>query len=190
MSAWPWYLSRAAGLVAWFLLTVGVVDGLLLSMKRLRKPSVAWHTDLHRMFAACGVMLVGVHVTSLLFDQYVTFTPTEMLVPGAAHWRPVAIAFGVVAMYLLVAVELTSLARNSLPARVWHGTHLLALAVFVGGSVHAYMAGADTRAPLALATCFGAFVAVGLLVGARFSRDLAPRRNVVAAPPRGDFQNF
>ena len=41
--------------------------------------------------------------------------PSEILVPLTSSYRPVAVAWGVVSLYLLAAVELTSLARKHLP---------------------------------------------------------------------------
>ena len=44
--------------------------------------------------------------------------------PFASSYKPAAVALGVVAMYLLLAIELTSLAMRKLPRRTWHAVHL------------------------------------------------------------------
>ncbi len=61
--------------------------------------------------------------------------------PLTGSWRPGAVAWGIVAMYLLVAVELTSLARARLPKRVWDWSHYIAFPLFLFASIHALTAG-------------------------------------------------
>ena len=43
----------------------------------------------------------------------------DLLVPGASQWRPTAVAWGVIALYLLLAVEVTSLLKRRVPTRLW-----------------------------------------------------------------------
>ena len=128
-----WYSARAGGIVAWALLTASVVWGLVLSAK-LRPPRVrpAWTLDLHRYLGGLATIFVGVHVGSIILDSYTHFGLSDVLVPFASQWHPLAVAWGVVAMYVLLAVEITSLARPFAPATgVAPGAHarLPALAV-------------------------------------------------------------
>jgi DMSO/TMAO reductase YedYZ heme-binding membrane subunit len=51
-------------------------------------------------------------------------------------------------MWILVAVEVTSLAMRHMPRRVWHAVHLSSYALFVSATVHAFAAGPDTREQL------------------------------------------
>ena len=52
-------------------------------------------------------------------------------------------AWGIVAMYLLIAIQVTSLLMRRLPRRLWHGIHLTSFVVFVAGTVHGFQSGAD-----------------------------------------------
>lgn len=52
-------------------------------------------------------------------------------------------ALGVVALYLLVAVEVTSLLRNRLPRRLWRAVHSTSFALFLLGTGHALAAGSE-----------------------------------------------
>jgi len=61
----------------------------------------------------------------------------------ASGWNTAAVAWGVVAMYLLAAVELTSLARRRLPKRLWRLTHGLAFPTFALSTVHVLTAGTE-----------------------------------------------
>lgn len=144
-----WYVARAAGVVGWALLAASVVWGLAISTKtkpRAVRPN--WMLDLHRFLGGLAIIFTGVHIVGLVADNYTHFGPTEILVPFASSWRPDAVAWGVAAMYLLVAVELTSLARRRLPQRLWRGVHMASFPLFVVGTIHALTAGTDTSNPV------------------------------------------
>src|SRR5712691_11119721 len=103
MTQIPWYVARAGGIVAWALLLLTMVWGLLLATKVLcRKPGPAWLLSLHRYLGALTVAFVGVHVGAVLLDSYTSFGVTDVLVPFTGSWHPVAVAWGIVGMYLLV----------------------------------------------------------------------------------------
>jgi DMSO/TMAO reductase YedYZ heme-binding membrane subunit len=107
------------------------------------KPRAPWLLDLHRFLGGLTVLFVGGHVAALVADSYVEFGPRDILVPMASAWRPLPVALGVVAMYLLVAVEVTSLLRRRLPARVWRAVHLSSYGVYLAASIHFLTAGTD-----------------------------------------------
>ena len=143
-----WYLARSSGIVAWGLLTLATVWGLFLSTRILqsrRRP--AWLLDLHRWLGALSLVFTGVHLAALVADEYVEFGLREILLPGASEWRPGAVAWGVTALYLLVAVEVTSLAMKRIPRRWWKAVHLSSFALFLTVSFHAATAGADVSEP-------------------------------------------
>jgi DMSO/TMAO reductase YedYZ heme-binding membrane subunit len=56
----------------------------------------------------------------------------------------------VVALYLLVAVQATSLARRRLPHRLWRRIHLTAFPLLAVVTAHLLTAGADRANPLVL----------------------------------------
>ena len=58
-------------------------------------------------------------------------------------WKPGAVTVGVIAMYLLIAVQLTSLVMRRLPRRTWHLIHLTSYVAVWLGFVHAGLAGTD-----------------------------------------------
>ena len=61
----------------------------------------------------------------------------------ASTWRPVAVAWGVISLWILIAVELTSLLMKYLPRRVWHAVHLSSFGLFFAATAHAISAGTD-----------------------------------------------
>jgi len=146
-----WYTARASGLVSWALLSASMLWGLVLSTK-LRPPRIRpnWTLDLHRYLGGLAVIFVGVHLAALMLDSYVGFGLTQILVPFASHWKPVAVAWGVTGLYLLLAVELSSLARKRLPNRIWRRLHFLAFPLYAVATLHMVTAGTDARSALAL----------------------------------------
>ena len=144
-----WYTTRSSGLVAWGMLTASVLVGLALSTRALgRRPRANWLLDLHRFLGGAAVVFVAVHVLALVGDSYVHFGLVDLLVPFASGYRAGAVAWGIVGMYVLLAVELTSLLRRRLPTRIWRFVHYLSFPLFVVATVHAVTAGTDRDAPL------------------------------------------
>ncbi|MCC7078967.1 MAG: ferric reductase-like transmembrane domain-containing protein [Acidimicrobiia bacterium] len=138
-----WYIARATGLVAFVLLTLSVVLGLMLSTRLAgRRPPPAWLLDVHRMLSGLATAFVGVHMVAFLADSWLDFGVADLLVPFAADWHPLAMAAGVVGFYLLLAVELTSLLRSRLRPRVWRLVHLLSYVLFWLAALH-MVAGTD-----------------------------------------------
>jgi len=154
-----WLVARSSGIVAWALIVASAAWGLLLATRVLgRKASPAWLLSLHRFLGALAVVFTAVHVVAIVADQYVDFGLTEVLVPFASSWEPFAVALGIVGMYLLAAVQVTSLLRGHLSQSAWRRVHLLSYALFATTTVHALMAGTDTNAllPTGVAVIFGA----------------------------------
>jgi len=159
-----WYVARSGGIVSWALLTASVLFGLAISTKATSqlpawraagttvKVRPNWLLDLHRFIGGLATVFVGVHVLGIVADSYVHFGPTDVLVPLAGAWHPEAVALGIVAMYLLVAVELTSLLRNRLrrhprTKRIWRLTHALSFPLFLLATWHGITAGTDAATP-------------------------------------------
>lgn len=182
-----WYIARSGGIVAWALLAASVMWGLALSTKVLRgRPRPNWILDLHRFLGGCALVFTGVHVLSLVLDSYVHFGFVEILVPFASAWHPAAVAWGVVAMYLLVAVELTSLARRRISKRLWRSTHYVSFPLFFLSTVHALSAGSDRAVVLLRATILVATALIALMVFIRLTSDVGTdaARGTIRRPQR------
>jgi predicted lysophospholipase L1 biosynthesis ABC-type transport system permease subunit len=108
-----------------------------------KRPRPNWLLDLHRMLGGLALVFTAVHVGAILLDTYVHFGLVEVLVPFASKWHPVAVAWGIVAMYLLVAVEVTSLLRSRLSKSLWRKVHYASFPLFVSATVHGLTAGTD-----------------------------------------------
>lgn len=148
-----WYVARSGGIVALLLAGLSVVWGLLLSTRVTGgRPTPKWLTSLHRYVGALTVTFTAMHVAALMFDDYVDFGWSDVLVPLASSWRPVPVAFGVIAFHLLVAVQVSSLLMKRLSRRWWKIIHLSSFALLWAGLVHGATAGTDATNPVYAAT--------------------------------------
>lgn len=177
-----------------------VLWGLLLSTRVLGgRPAPAWLLDLHRLLGGLSVVFTGVHMTALFMDEWVSFGWAELLVPMASEYRPGAVAWGIVALYLLLAIQVTSLLKSRLPDALWRWVHRSAFAIFVLAGVHTFTAGKDAGGPLVrwsagiIAAAFVFLTTYRLAAGRRLSRaaartaaPLGPSEASVAGPAVAD----
>ncbi|MEY2460352.1 MAG: hypothetical protein QOG30_2182 [Acidimicrobiaceae bacterium] len=171
-----WYLARSGGVAAWAMLAFSVLWGLVLSTKAFgSKPRPNWLLDLHRFVGGAAVVFTGIHVASLVLDSYIEFGVREILVPFTSTYRPAAVAWGVIAFYLLLAVEITSLLRKRLSKRAWRATHFLSFPLFILGTVHGLTAGTDKDTFLLRSAFILATAAVGGLTALRLLDEGAQR---------------
>jgi len=89
-----------------------------------------------------------------------------------------------VALYLLIAVELTALAMKHVSKRWWRDVHILSYAVFWGVSIHAALAGTDASRPLYLVTTVAALAAVVFAASYRALSHHLPRRRAAGGAGR------
>lgn len=141
-----WYLARAAGLTAWALASASVLWGLALSTRALgRHATPKWLLDLHQHLGTLTLSFTVVHVLALVADSQVSFGAVEILVPFASAWRPLPVALGVLALWLLLAVQLSStVLRKRLSNRAWRRVHLAAFGVYVLATGHYVGTGSET----------------------------------------------
>ncbi len=140
-----WYVTRASGFVAWVLLAVAVLWGLFLTNKTLQKSTApAWVLDLHRHLGGLAVVFVAVHVGALPLDGYTHWGWSDLFVPMSTRWHPLAVAWGIVGLYLLVAIEVTSLLGRRFPKKWWRRVHMLSFPLYVLASIHLFAAGTDS----------------------------------------------
>ncbi len=181
-----WYVTRAGGIVSLALLTVSVAWGILIAArvhtrvqrltighrrepeaepKRATPVPAAWWLDMHRMLSGLAVVFCAVHVAGIVFDGYVDLGWAEIFVPFATGYETLALAAGIVAFYLLVAVEVTSLLRGRISRRAWRGVHATSYALWPLAAVHGVLAGSDASvAVFGWTTIVAAVVIFGLVI--------------------------
>ncbi len=185
-----WVILRAAGIGAYVMVFLSVAWGLVSTTGALgRRISKASATTIHQFVATCGLFLLAIHLGGLLVDSFMPFGVKDVLIPGVSTYRPVATAFGVIAMYASVFVIVTSWMRKTIGTKWWRRSHLLAVPMFVLSMVHGVFSGSDTTRPWMWWTyvATGAIVVFlvvlrGLTAGYRPERaERAPARRSVGA---------
>lgn len=139
-----WEISRATGVLALVLASLSVIWGLLVSSRYMA--GVVAGAGLARMHSFLGgltVIFSLIHVGALWFDSFVEFSVVDLLVPFASSWNPVATALGIMAFWLLIAVQATSLMMKRLPRKLWKAVHGSSYLLILGGMAHGIMAGTD-----------------------------------------------
>ena len=169
-----WDTARAGGIVAWALASAAVITGLQQSTRLARWPTPSWVLAVHRYLGALAVVFTGVHLVGLVADTFIGFGPGDLLVPFVSTYRPTAVALGVVAMYLLVAVEVSSLAMKRLPRRLWRGIHFSSFVIFAFATIHGLAAGTDGDNTAFRIACFAV---TALVMFMTLVRVLSPNRS-------------
>jgi sulfoxide reductase heme-binding subunit YedZ len=143
-----WVILRSAGIGAYLMLFMSVTWGLVATSGALgRRVSKASAVSIHQFFSTCGLLLLGIHIGGLLVDPFMPFGASEILVPGAASYRPAATASGVIAMYATIVVLATSWIRKRIGTTWWRRLHLLAVPAFVLSLAHGVFSGTDSTRP-------------------------------------------
>ena len=143
-----WCLTRASAIVAWVLLTMTVVWGILLKTRILRgADNPEWLKITHRYISGLALTMIAVHVGTLLLDEFIQFGPADVFIPFATSFKPLPVALGVFALYLLLAIQMTALAAKWLPDSLWKGIHLSSYAVVGLVALHSGLVGTDVGMP-------------------------------------------
>ena len=139
-----WYAARAAGVVAYLLLTSSIVLGLVLAGRaRLERwPRFALE-DVHRFAGLLAGWFIGIHVLLLLVDAQAKLSLAAVILPFTSSYRPLWTGLGVVAAELLVAIAVSNHYRKRLPHGLWRRLHYLNFAVWVAATGHGLGAGSD-----------------------------------------------
>lgn len=175
-----WLIARAAGLVAFGLLTISVTLGLLMSTRllppRRQKSLLGWHQTLLWL----AVCMVALHGGAILLDPVMHFGLRAVFVPGLAPWRPITIAAGVTAGYLMLALASSFHVRRRITQRRWRQLHYASFGAFALALGHALHAGTDLQATRGLVF---AAVALSPVVWLTFVRILSPGRRAPVRRP-------
>lgn len=168
-----WDVARAGGFTAYILLALAVAVGLALSMQ-LQSPS-RWprilNSGLHNFVTLLSLVFTGVHVLAVIVDPFTQFGLNEVFIPFASHYRPIWMALGIVALYLGIAIAISTWLRPKIGYTWWRRLHVLTLGIFALVTVHGIATGSDTNALWGLIIYAACVTLVGSLL---FRRLLVP----------------
>jgi sulfoxide reductase heme-binding subunit YedZ len=155
-----WLAARATGIVAFLLLTIQIVLGLVLSHPtnrstwNLSKLVFPWHDHIWVFVLA---FLVA-HVVSLVVDPKAGVSVAGAFIPGMSEYRSSPVAIGTLALYAFLFTAITARWTTLLPRGLWLKIHRLALVIWAMAWMHGVLAGTDTTSLGAL------YIGAGLLV--------------------------
>jgi methionine sulfoxide reductase heme-binding subunit len=140
-----WFISRAAGVVAYLLLWASTVWGILISSKAVKAhvPGPLAYT-LHNVTAWVALGFSAVHAWSLLGDRVVSFSPVSILVPFASSYQPVWTGLGTLSLYAGLLVSLSFYVTKYIGHRAWRVIHMLSYLMFVAVTFHGVRLGTDS----------------------------------------------
>ena len=140
-----WNLTRASGIVSYFLLAASTIWGLLLSTKLIKNsvpPAVA--LALHNYLSWTSIGLSIFHAGLLLFDSYFTFQPWHLLIPFTGPYAPFWVGLGILGFYLMGLTSASFYARKRIGQKRWRKLHYLTFIAFAFVTAHGWMAGTDS----------------------------------------------
>ncbi len=145
-----WYLTRAAGLMGYFLIWLSTAWGLVVSSKILDGWVERTFTyDFHEYLTWLGLAFIGVHVAVLMADKYLPYTLWQILIPFLSPYRPLWVGIGVIAFYLSLLVTVTFYLKARIGPGTFRKIHYLSFVAYFGATLHGLYAGTDSVLPLA-----------------------------------------
>jgi len=163
-----WLIIRGSGIAAFALLSAATIWGLLVSTKLVgsvvKAKPLTWF---HESLAIGALVATFVHVGVLSVHEFLPFTWGEILVPGLASWRPMAVGLGIVAFYGVTVISLSFYFRRWIGQKMWRLVHFGSFGVFLAALLHGIQAGTDTDSPIMLGLYAGCAVAVFVLAAQR-----------------------
>jgi sulfoxide reductase heme-binding subunit YedZ len=143
-----WYLTRSAGVVAYLLLAASTIWGLLLSTKMLKEiVPAALALAMHNILSWLALTFTGAHMLSLLFDNYYSYTPVDLVIPFIGPFKPGWVGLGVLGFYVMLVTTLSFYVRKQLGQKTWRKLHYLTFAAYAFVTIHGFMAGTDSSNP-------------------------------------------
>ena len=131
------------------------------------------------MWTAFGMVVL--HMGALTLDPTIHFGLVGVLVPGAAPWRPVPVAAGIVAAWLVLVLAASFNVRRRIGQRRWRSLHYATFGAFAIGLYHALNVGSDLTGTRGL---IFAGICLAPVVWLVYARLLMPRAQPRQAPPR------
>ncbi len=147
-----WPLSRSSGVIAYLLLWLAAVLGLLITNKFAHLwnggPAAA---DLHGFVSLLGLAFTLFHVVILLGDRYIRYTPLQLAIPFASvNFQPFWVGVGQIGFYLLIPIAFSFYVRRWIGHDAWRWLHYASFIGYALTTLHSLFAGTDTRTPLML----------------------------------------
>jgi predicted ferric reductase len=182
VQAW-WYITRASGLTAYFLLWLSMAWGLALATKILQPVLEHLFTfDFHEYLSLLGLGFVGLHMLVLLFDKFLPFNLIQLLIPFTGTYRPLWVGLGIIGFYLFLLVTVTFYIRQRIGQKAFRAIHVFSLLGYLGVTLHGLFAGTDSALAVTKILYGGSFLVILFLTVFWFVMNETDRSKPVPAP--------
>ena len=180
-----WMAIRGSGIIAFLLLAGSTIWGLLISTKVLGRAvtakGVSWF---HESLGIGALVATGIHMYFLFNHDYIDFGYRALFVPGASAWRPLAVALGVVAFYMMLLITVSFYVKKWIGQNAWRAIHMMSFGTFVGAGLHGVFSGTDTSHPVVMSMYVGSLAIVSILLVIRIAQAAAPEKPARTPRPR------
>ena len=139
-----WLATRAFGITALLFVTASTVLGLVMASGIINRRGLkAKLMPAHEYLALFAVFAIVAHGLVLLGDKWLKTTVAGVFIPGVISYRPVWVAFGIVAGWMTVILALSFYARRQIGVKRWRLLHRSIVLVWILAVVHSLGAGTD-----------------------------------------------
>ncbi len=143
-----WFMSRSSAIVAYILLWLSMVFGVMITNKMARVwPGGPAAVDLHEYASLLGMVFAVFHGMILMGDHYIHFSLGQVFVPFAnPAYRPLWVGIGQLNLYLWAVIAFSFYVRRRITPRRWRLIHYLSFLSYLMGLFHGIYSGTDTPA--------------------------------------------
>jgi hypothetical protein len=122
------------------------------------------NSELHNFLTLLSVVFVAVHVLAVWVDPFTRFGWNEVFIPFVSHYRSMWMALGILALYIGIAIGISTWLRPKIGYTWWRRLHILTLGVYGLVTLHGIATGSDTQTWWGLAIYAGSITLVGGLL--------------------------
>jgi len=140
-----WFISRSSGVLAYLLLTGGVLWGLVQSGGILRPtlpPALA--LGLHSFLNWGALVMSALHGLILLGDNYIKMSLVDIVFPFVGPYKSLLVGLGVLGFYLMLLLSSSFYARKWLGQKIFRALHYGSYLVFLLVTWHGLGTGTDS----------------------------------------------
>lgn len=145
---WIWYFSRSSGILAYVFLWFSIFLGLSIRNVFLRKIiEPIYSFDFHAFVSVLAVFWGLLHgISFLLHDGEYFMSLKEIFIPFYSDNKLLdkgGLALGIILLYVLIVLVLTSYFRKNISFKIWRISHFLNIIVLPLVAIHAIVLGTD-----------------------------------------------
>ena len=136
-----WFITRAAGIMAYLLLWLSTAWGLAIPSKIMSDMLTGdFAFDFHQFISLLSIGFLFLHVFILTADRYLPYTLAQILIPFSSPYRPVWVGLGTIGFYLILLVTITFYLKKRIGLKRFRVIHYTSLLAYLFAVTHALFA--------------------------------------------------